>query len=225
MTQSLTLGHNPNQPALMTRNFGKLSLTAFTAVSCLIAGCSNPADDTESAKVNQAMEAVDAVAGAKNYSISPDSTIAFVGSKVTGSHDGGFKRFAGTLSVADGKIVPPSKVTIQMESLWADQERLTNHLKSPDFFDVANIPTAEFAVISMRETADGPEITGNLTLHGVTKSITFNPEITITDSEVSLKAEFDIMRFDFGIVYKGKADDLIRDEVVIKLDVKATAGA
>ena len=68
-------------------------------------------------------------------------------------------------------------------------------------------------------------MTGNLTLHGVTKSISFNPEVSITDSEVTLKAEFDIMRFDFGIVYKGQADNLIRDEVVIKLDVKATAGS
>ncbi len=68
-------------------------------------------------------------------------------------------------------------------------------------------------------------MTGNLTLHGVTKSITFKPEVTVTDSAITLKAEFDVMRFDFGIVYKGNADDLIRDEVVIRLDVKAVADA
>jgi polyisoprenoid-binding protein YceI len=78
-----------------------------------------------------------------------------------------------------------------------------------------------FAVTSM----SNGEMTGNLTLHGVTKSITFKPTVSISDSVVTLKAEFDVMRFDFGIVYKGKADDLIRDEVVIKLDVKATAGS
>lgn len=197
------------------------SLILIAAFGLVLAGCSNPADKTESARVSDAVETVQKVASAKTYTISPDSTIGFVGSKVTGSHDGGFKSFNGTIAVSDGKIVPPSQVTIDMTSTWADNDRLTNHLKSADFFDVEKFPTATFAVTSMSDS----EITGNLTLHGVTKSITFKPDVTITDSEVSLKAEFDIMRFDFGIVYKGKADDLIRDEVVIKLDVKATADA
>lgn len=196
--------------------------TVLAATALLLAGCSNPADETESAKVGDAVGSVKAVADAVSYTISPDSTISFVGSKVTGSHDGGFKSFDGTIAVVGGKIVPPSKVTIQMDSLWADNNRLTGHLKSPDFFDVANIPTAEFAVTSMKDGPSGPEMTGNLTLHGVTKSISFKPVVTLSGSEVTLKAEFDIMRFDFGVVYKGKVDDLIRDEVVIKLDIKAT---
>lgn len=174
----------------------------------------------------EAVEAVEPVAAAVSYTINPEeSTISFIGSKITGSHEGGFKTFDGTLAVSDGKIVPPSKITIQMDSLWADRDRLTNHLKSADFFDAANIPTAEFAITSMQETAEGTEITGNFTLHGVTKSISFKSEVAVSDSEVTLKAEFDIMRFDFGIAFKGKADDLIRDEVVIKFDVKATSGS
>ena len=202
----------------------QLFLTTLTAVGLFVAGCSNPADDTDSAKVGEAVKTVEAVAEAVSYTISSDSTISFVGSKVTGSHSGEFKAFEGTIAVAGGNIVAPSKVTIQMDSLTADSARLTGHLKSPDFFDAENIPTAEFAVTSVQDTSGGLEMTGNLTLHGVTKSITFKPQVTISDSEVTLKAEFDIMRFDFGIVYKGKVDDLIRDEVVIKLDVKATAG-
>ena len=45
----------------------------------------------------------------------------------------------------------------------------------------------------------------------------------ISNSNVSLKAEFDINRFDFGIVFKGKADDLIRDDVLIKLDLRSAS--
>lgn len=201
---------------LLTRKSLILSIASFGLV---IAGCSNPADKTESATVSDAVENVQAVAQAKTYSISADSTIGFVGSKITGSHDGGFKDFDGNIAVADGKIVPPSSITIQMDSIWSDNDRLTGHLKNDDFFSVETFPTASFAVTSM---SDG-EMSGNLTMHGVTKSISFKPEVTISDSEVNLKAEFDIMRFDWGIAYKGKADDLIRDEVVIKLDVKATA--
>ena len=198
-----------------------LFLCSIAVLGLLAVGCSNPADDTADAQVSEATDAAEAVAGAVSYTIAPESTIDFVGSKVTGSHEGGFKQFEGVIAVADGKIVAPSKITIQMDSLWSDSDRLTGHLKNADFFDVPNIPTSEFAVTSMTES----EITGNLTLHGVTKSITFPAEVNITDTEVTLKAEFDIKRFDFGIVYKGKADDLIRDEVVIRLDVKATKSA
>ncbi len=198
-----------------------LFLLSIVTSGLFVAGCSNPADKTESATVSEAVETVKAVVEAKTYAISADSTIGFVGSKVTGSHEGGFKSFDGTLAVADGKIVAPSSVTIQMDSLWSDSDRLTGHLKNEDFFEVKTYPTAMFAVTSV---SDG-EMTGNLTMHGVTKSISFKPEVTISESEVTLKAEFDIMRFDWGIVYKGKADNLVRDEVVIKLDVKATAGS
>ena len=188
----------------------------------LFAGCANPADKTEDAKVAEAVDAVKSVEDAKTYLISGDSTISFIGSKVTGSHDGGFNEFSGTIAVAGGKIAPSSRITIQMESLWSDNNRLTGHLKNADFFDVPNFPTAEFVVTSMDN--DGT-LTGNLTMHGVTKSISFPSDVDISDGSVSLKAEFDIKRFDWGVVYKGKADDLIRDEVVIKLDVTASADA
>ncbi|MBT6380034.1 MAG: YceI family protein [Opitutales bacterium] len=200
-----------------------LSLFLVSLVALLVAGCSNPADKTDSAIVADAVEGVKAVANASTYAITAGSSLSFIGSKVTGSQTGGFKSLEGTIAVMGGQIVPPSKVTIDMNLLYSGSDRLTRHLKSADFFDVPNFPTAEFAVTSLQQTASGLEMTGNLTLHGVTKSISFVPEVSVTDSEVSLTAEFDIMRFDFGIAFKGKADDLIRDEVVIALDVKATA--
>lgn len=67
----------------------------------------------------------------------------------------------------------------------------------------------------------GYDVTGNLTLHGETKSITFPADIQISDDQVKVAAEFFIKRFDFGIQYPGRANDLIRDEVVIRLDITA----
>ena len=64
-------------------------------------------------------------------------------------------------------------------------------------------------------------ITGNLTLHGVTKQIQFPAEVHVADDAVNLSAEFAINRFDFDVKYPGKANDLIRKEVVLKLNVKA----
>ena len=204
-----------------SRSSASAVLPLLAAAALFLAGCSNPADQTESAKVSDAVQAVEAVTEAAIFTIAPESTVSFIGSKVTGSHEGGFSAFEGTIATAGGKIVAPSVITIDMNSLWSDSNRLTGHLKNEDFFDVANIPTAQFEVTSFEQSSAGAELTGNLTLHGVTKSITFSSEVMISESEVRLKAEFDIMRFDFGIVYKGKADDLIRDEVVIKLDVVA----
>jgi polyisoprenoid-binding protein YceI len=62
-------------------------------------------------------------------------------------------------------------------------------------------------------------VTGNLELHGVTKSITFPATITVQGDAVTVKADFAINRKDFGIVYPGKPDDLIKDEVLLKLNI------
>ncbi len=64
-------------------------------------------------------------------------------------------------------------------------------------------------------------MTGNLTLHGQTRAITFPANITLSVAEMHATAEFTINRRDFGIVYPGMPDDLIRDGVVIRFDVRA----
>ena len=68
-------------------------------------------------------------------------------------------------------------------------------------------------------------VTGNLTLHGVTKQISFPAKIQVTDDAVEIAADFFINRFDFDIKYPGKANDLIRKEVVLKVKVRATPPA
>jgi polyisoprenoid-binding protein YceI len=68
-------------------------------------------------------------------------------------------------------------------------------------------------------------VTGNLTLHGVTKAITFPATIRVTPTGFEVDAEFTINRKDFGIVYAGQQDDLIRDDVVIKLNIRASKKA
>ena len=64
-------------------------------------------------------------------------------------------------------------------------------------------------------------MTGNLTLHGVTKSIQFPAKIAVAPEAATLDSEFFINRKDFGINYPGMTNDLIRDEVVIRLAVRA----
>jgi len=211
-----------------------LSLFAATLAACtVLAGCADPSDSTPAAVVTDvapsdagaAAPAADAPAmGAKTYTIAPTSTIGFVGSKVTGSHDGGFTEFAGTVSVPDGDLTKAViDVTIDMNSTYSDNDRLTAHLLSADFFEVDTYPEAAFKSTAIEAGAGGYSVTGNFTFHGVTKSITFPASLSLDGDTVRATAEFDINRFDFGVEYPGKVDDLIRENVVIKLDIEASA--
>jgi polyisoprenoid-binding protein YceI len=199
------------------------------AVSCALAavilsGCSDPADNVAKSAVGEAAEATPVPATAKPYTIEKESTIGFVGSKVTGSHEGGFNEFDGTLYVVDGMLTGSSMIEIDMTSTWSDNDRLTGHLKSSDFFDVETHPTSIFTLTEARPEGDLVVLTGNLALHGVTNSISFPAQLQISDNAVSINAEFAINRKDFNINYPGKPDDLIRDNVVLKLAVAASAG-
>ncbi len=198
----------------------------------LLAGCSDPSDNVPKspASAPQQTEAAPAApaaptAAAKVYVVRAESTVGFIGSKVTGSHSGGFKNVAGTLNVSGGKLTGPQEIKIGMKSTWSDNDRLTGHLKSPDFFDVAKFPVTTFTATSIEPDGAAHKVVGNLELHGVTKSITFPATIQISDDAVTVKADFAINRKDFNINYPGKTDDLIRDNVVLKLDIKATPGA
>jgi polyisoprenoid-binding protein YceI len=160
-------------------------------------------------------------------------TIGFVGSKVTGSHTGDFKKWSGSVTLAGGKAEGGKlEFSVQTASVVADEgsrndwtPKLEEHLKGADFFDTAKFPTATFASTEIKAGGTGGSHTvkGNLTLRGVTKVVSFPATIVVKGSEVSGKTEFSINRKDFGLVYAGKADDLIRDGVVLKIDVKASA--
>lgn len=108
--------------------------------------------------------------------------------------------------------------------MTSDDEKLTGHLKSPDFFDVEKFPKASFTSSAIAEKAgDGGvthEISGELDLHGVKKAITFPAKLKVESTAASGEAEFTINRKDFGIVYAGMPDDLIKDEVLLKLSLR-----
>lgn len=151
------------------------------------------------------------------------SKISAVGAKVTGSHDVAFPEFEGKVRL-DGDTPGALSFTVQLSGLAADAEKLTNHLKSPDFFDVAQFPTASFASAEIKPAASGEtthEVTGDLTLRGVTKRVTFPAKLEVSPAEVKGRAEFAINRKDFGIVYPGKPDDLIQDNVVLTIEIVA----
>jgi polyisoprenoid-binding protein YceI len=155
---------------------------------------------------------------------SENSRVNFVGSKVTGKHEGGFTKLEGFIDLVENKPEKSSVyVEIDTQSIFSDNNQLTEHLKSADFFDVQKFPKAYFRskeIVAQTEAQGGNYmITGDLWLHGRSRTITFPAKITINSDKVSVEAEFSINRKEFGMIYPGKADDLIRDDVVIKLDL------
>jgi len=204
-----------------------LLIFTLSLIAILSFACANPAANKPKASVTNAAPETNPAkpAGAETLVISPDnSKVEFVAAKVTRSHNGSFKQFNGTIDLL-GNSAEQSRVTIDIEtgSVVTDEDQLTGHLKTPDFFDVAKYPKATFVSTAIAPgTAGGPayNIVGNFDLHGVKKSITFPATIQIAPDNVSVNAEFAINRKDFGLVYPGKADDLIRDGVVIRLTLK-----
>lgn len=193
----------------------------------VVSACEDPSERAPAARV-EAAATVEAREGADERQVltidGARSRVAFTGSKVTASHEGGFNDFSGTVRLDPESIEASGvEITIQMSSLHIDSERLRGHLLSDDFFDVARFPTATFQ--STRIVAGGEggthTVTGNLTLHGETRAITFPATIHVTAAEVHATAQFSINRRDFGIVYPGAPDDLIRDGVAIRFDVRA----
>ena len=215
--------------ASWSRDRMPLVLAGTLALTAGIACDNNPIKDKVKAEVSEAVKAPEpAPAGGSSYTFSQEgSKLEWVGAKVTGKHDGGFKTFSGTVRVPGGTLENGTvTVNIDTESIFSDTEKLTGHLKSPDFFDTAKFPKARFTSTSIKpggEAGATHTVTGNLELHGVTKSITFPAKIRQGDGEVSVEAEFGLNRKDFAILYAGKADDLIKDDVLIKLDLHAKA--
>jgi polyisoprenoid-binding protein YceI len=163
-------------------------------------------------------------------------TIQAVGSKVTGSHKLNFKEWKGSFEAKDGKAeggklelqvqVGSLEEVVEKRSEWVD--KFEGHMKSPDFFDVAQFATASFQSTEIKAGGDAAAagsthtIKGNLTLRNVTKEVTFPATVALAGKAVTAKAEFSINRSDFGMKFPGKPDDLIREGVVLQIDVKAT---
>ena len=206
---------------------------AILSFSLFLAACEDPAANKARALTSNASTPISNAqtatvpAKGENLAVTPEnSKVLFTGSKVTGKHDGGFNKFSGAIDLVNEKPEESSvKVDIEAASVFTDADGLTKHLQTGDFFEVEKYPKASFSstkiVPDSAGSANAYTVTGDLELRGIRKSITFPATIVVTPADVAVNSEFKINRKDFGIVYAGKADDLIRDDVVIKLDLKA----
>ena len=159
------------------------------------------------------------------------SNVTWKGFKPTGSHDGALKVKSGSFSFANGTVTSGEFVldmtSIVVLDIPADDKynaKLLKHLKADDFFGIENNPTATFNITKVV----GSTVSGDLTIKGKTKNVTFNATSSDVDGVMSFKSEaFKIDRTDFDIKYKSKKffenskDKFINDEIEITIAVSS----
>jgi polyisoprenoid-binding protein YceI len=149
-------------------------------------------------------------------------------SNVTGEFD----KFSGTIKSEDDD--PKSveiDVTIDAASIDTHNEKRDAHLKSPDFFDVAKYPTITFKSVKIEPDGDNKwTITGNLTMHGVTKLVVLDmtgptPEVNVMGGpHRAASATATVNRQDFGIAFNKTIDNgglVVGNDVTININVDA----
>ena len=197
----------------------------------LLAGCGDVGDAPEATTTTAEPAAAAPVTftGTALPISATDSTVQWTGAKLTGNHLGGFRAVSGDVYV-DGDAVTGADVEIDMTSIYSDNDDLTGHLMSDDFFAVERYPSATFETADLRPITAADEVqdenathmvTGRLTMHGKTNEITFPAVVQRTSDGASVEAAFLIDRALWDINYPGMQNDLINDQVRLELNVAA----
>jgi len=163
-----------------------------------------------------------------------ESSILWEGFKPTGAHNGTLLLKSGNVFYAEGTLKSAS-FEIDMTSIanadMADddpyKEKLVGHLKSGDFFDIENFPTASFVLKSQNmDEQNQLNFTGDLTMKSITKSVTFPVTLAEEANVLTLKSgTFKVNRTEYGIKYKSKnffkdiKDKFINDEFEVSFNV------
>jgi len=157
------------------------------------------------------------------------SVVSWVGKKVTGEHSGVISVKSGSLEFENGKLVD-GMIEIDMNSIKCTDlegkpaKNLEGHLKSDDFFGVPNHPTARFRVTGTEDSKkDGyVTITGELTIKGITKDVSFDAMLTDTGAKGTMsidRTKFDV-KYGSGSFFDGLGDKMIYDNFDLELDIK-----
>lgn len=229
-----------------------LFLLVAGILTCTLSACDTTIK-TDDAVISEAVEKTQDIRASSTYVVdTAKSEVTWIGAKLTGRHNGVFRIQSGELHMREGLLIGGDFVmdvaNTRSEDKTIDAEsnkKLTTHLRSADFFDVENYPTAAFEMTSIsridttKEKAAAPDpkatyselrikdpthrVTGNLTIKGETKSVTFPARVTL-DTLLRAKANFNIDRTKWGLVYrsdKSLGDKTIHPEVNIGINLVA----
>ena len=121
-----------------------------------------------------------------------------------------------------------TQFSIDLLSTQSDSAKLTKHLLSKDFFETEKFETAVFVSSEITSASDPGAVThdvkGVLDLHGRQRPLSFPASITVGEAATTVTATFDINRQNWGISYPGSPDNLIKDDVQIRLNLSFPTG-
>lgn len=187
----------------MRRTFLRQSLVMLLSLACLpvIAGLANAADFS-----------IDAAHSSISFKVSHLS--------ISEIH-GRFGEFSGTFATdKDAPTKSAFELTIKTESVDTNNKKRDDHLRSPDFFNVKQFPAITFKTTAVKAVDGGLAVTGDLTMHGETKSIKFTlkggkeVEFPAGTKRTGYSTELTLKRSDFGM---DKMTNAIGDEVHIAI--------
>ena len=215
----------------------KKSAFGLLIAAGLLTACGNNSANVEATEAQQVEENTSAAAITYN-TIKEGSHITWRATHLGGVEPRFGKVFAESAeAVASDNHLTNAKVVLNMssfsvENFGDDQEttaKLKGHLLSDDFFKAETFPTSTFEMtgIEANEGEYNSKVTGNLTILGVTKSISFLANVNTSDNDVAIKSEkFEIDRTDWGLKYNVEgtegvpADYIIANGIEFQIDVK-----
>lgn len=230
------------------KNIRMLALPVL--ITSFLFSCTN-APESDKAKTSEAKEVTEQPTSALNLKVDTTaSKVEWVATKVSGYHTGTVPVKSGDLQV-NGAALSGGTIVLNMQGMVVsgpegskqkDNDKLLNHLRSGDFFEVEKHPEAIFQITGVqaftgqvKDTTDPRQeeiseykvadpthtVSGNLTMKGITKNVEFPARITVNGDSVEALAKFNVDRKQWGIVYPGKPDDLIRDDIHLGISLKA----
>ena len=198
-----------------------LRTITFT-IMLVISSCINT--KTNKQETSSEIQELDSVLKSLNINTST-STVEWKGVMVGIYSHNGFVSIKEGNMVWQGNKITGGSITIDMETMTqsdslykTEENKLVAHLESPDFFDVANFPTATFEITSSEKGTN--TVYGNLTVRGITESEVVEDVIF----DVENKSATGTLKFDrqkYEVAYKGsKKDMLVGDEVEMTISLK-----
>ncbi|MRR35832.1 polyisoprenoid-binding protein [bacterium] len=178
--------------------------------------------------------ALPAFAFASTWTIDPDhSNVGFkVRHLMVSNVKGSFDKHSGTVEIDDKDITKSAvNVSIDTNSINTNVQKRDEHLRSADFFDVAKYPTMTFVSKKVAKAGkDKLKVTGDLTLHGVTKQVVLDVEGPTKESKdpwgnirKGATATTKINRKDFGLVWNAALETggvAVGEEIAITLEIE-----
>ena len=155
-----------------------------------------------------------------------NSTVKWIGSKVSDSHEGTVNISQGYLGIEHGTLVG-GQITIDMTTIQNTdiesekyREKLNSHLKNKDFFNVKEFETATITIIQAWKGNDNMyKISADLTIKGITHSISFAADVNVNGLNYLATAKIKIdrtkwdIKYNSGNFFKDLGDNLILDEI------------